>query len=131
MRAIVSCYWIVAASVACGGRAFSPSGAEEPADESLTQKQQVEAVLERFCGSCHGAEARASGNVMGSIDYIEDIDRLAEEGFIIPLDAERSPIIRQMRDGSMPPERTRPRPTSADISVIAEFIDFPAFYGLR
>lgn len=89
---------------------------------------RVKASLEEFCGECHGAAARASGRVMGNIDYISDLERLVDEGWLVPLGADESPLIQSMRNGTMPPRGTSPRPTPADIQEIVDYVDFTGYW---
>lgn len=95
------------------------------APETLTQD-----VLVEFCGACHGPQAVRDGNVQGGIDYIVDIDRLVDEGWIVPIDSSGSPIIQMMEDGSMPPGGVRPRPSEGEIAFIARFIDNPDYWDI-
>src|SRR5690606_14865160 len=97
-----------------------PSGPTEP-------RQTPGALLGRFCGTCHGGEAILAGNVQGRIDYIEDVDRLVEEGWIVPLSSDDSPLVQLMAAGEMPPPGVEPRPTTAEILVLRGFIDTPRF----
>jgi serine/threonine-protein kinase len=60
------------------------------------------------------------------MNFIDDIDELAAKGKIIPLNAESSPIIQRMRDGTMP--KGGPRVADADIAVIAAFIQNPDYW---
>jgi serine/threonine-protein kinase len=86
-------------------------------------------VLAANCGQCHGpqlAPAQASG---GGMNYINDIDKLVENGKVIPLNSAGSLIIRRMTDGSMPPAQSGlPRVTQQDINTVAQFIDNPNFW---
>jgi hypothetical protein len=85
-------------------------------------------VLTTFCADCHGQRAIEDGNVQGGIDYISDIDRLVEEGWIIPLRSAESPLIQIVNEGSMPPPGVEPRPTNEDILILRRFIDAPLFW---
>lgn len=90
--------------------------------------RSVRDVLDEFCGDCHGPQA--GDNVQGDIDYILDIDRLVDEGWIVPIDSLRSPIIQMMEDGTMPPAGIQPRPSKDDITVVTRFIDNPDFWDI-
>jgi hypothetical protein len=88
-----------------------------------TQLQLLEAMLGRYCGECHGAAAIANDNVMGGFDYVEDIEELVQNGYIVPLDAERSLLLQRIRRGDMPPRGVQPRPSQSEIRAFESFID--------
>src|SRR6185295_6025049 len=57
------------------------------------------------------------------------MEALVQAGLVIPLSSATSPIVRAMRDGSMPPQSSgSPLPTEADINVVSEYIDIPLFW---
>lgn len=85
-------------------------------------------VFRRLCGDCHGEEAIRAGNVQGGFDYIDNVDRLVEEGWIIALRSDDSPIIQMMEAGEMPPPGVEPRPTRGELAYLRSFIDQPAFW---
>lgn len=79
---------------------------------------QVEDILNRTCGECHGANGRREAGM----NYIEDLDQLANNGKIVPGRADESPIVVRIRNGTMPPPNYAP-PTPDEIEQIAQFID--------
>lgn len=105
------------------GDAIEETDTPPAEDDGVTQLERVITVLETYCGDCHGTRARASGNVMGNLGYIDDLERLAEEGYVIPLGGGRSEIVVLMRSGSMPPRGASLRPSRADIQTIVDYID--------
>jgi hypothetical protein len=91
---------------------------EEPPAKPLLQAQ-VEDILNRTCGECHGANGRREAGM----NYIEDFDLLAQNGKIIPGDVEGSPIMQRLLGGTMPPAGSGFEPPTADeITQIGQFI---------
>lgn len=88
----------------------------------------AEAMLGKYCGNCHGAAAIANDNVMGAFDYVEDLEELVERAWIIPLNADQSPLLRRIRRGEMPPQGVQPRPSQAEIRAFESFIDGDDLY---
>jgi mono/diheme cytochrome c family protein len=79
------------------------------------------------CGACHGPDAPVAGS--GGIRFIGDLDALVAAGLIVPLSSAASPIVRVMRDGSMPPPSAGRFPvTNADLQIVVEYIDNPRFW---
>lgn len=96
-----------------------PEDAEGPAEPY----QYAEALLELYCGECHGAAARQNGTVQGDISYITDLDRLAEEGWVVPLDSSGSELIAILRAGTMPPPGTEPHPGPELAELVSWVVD--------
>jgi mono/diheme cytochrome c family protein len=97
-------------------------GAEELA------RAAAENVLASNCGGCHGP-ALTEQQASAGMNYIDDMDRLAEEGKIVPLNSGASRVIQRMREGSMPPPQSgQPLVSDADINIVAQFIDSPRFW---
>jgi serine/threonine-protein kinase len=91
-------------------------------------RASAENVLRVNCGQCHGPQL-SSADARAGMNYIEDIDRLVNEGKLIPLNAAESPVVVRMREGSMPPLNNEgPRPSDRDIAQVADFIDDPLFW---
>lgn len=100
----------------------------DPQSPEALARAQAENILASNCGGCHGpalTEAQASAGM----NYINDIDRLVDEGKIVPRDPEGSRIIQRMRNGSMPPLPATPV-SEAEINTVAQFIENPAFWDL-
>lgn len=89
----------------------------EPEVASLLQVQ-VENILGRSCGECHGFD----GSADAGIDSIEDLDVLASEGLLIPGDADASPLLQRMSSGTMPPSGFL-APTDDEIEQVALFVN--------
>jgi mono/diheme cytochrome c family protein len=88
----------------------------------------AENVLSANCAQCHGP-ALTQAQAQAGINFITDLDQLAAAGWIVPLSSDTSPIIIEMRNGSMPPPASGlPRVTEADIDVVASHIDNPRFW---
>ncbi len=95
----------------------SATAGTEAAPLPLLQAQ-VEDILGRTCGECHGAE----GSGQADIDFIEDLDRLAETGLIEPGNGQGSTLILRILAGSMPPPGYAP-PTDDEIQQIIQYLD--------
>jgi mono/diheme cytochrome c family protein len=109
-----------------GGTGGTSAGPEpEPPGPGDLAKAAAENILKSKCGACHGSQL-SDLTAEAGMNFIDDIDKLAEEEKIIPLNSASSPIIRRMRDGSMP--KGGPRMAEADIAVVASFIDNPDYW---
>jgi hypothetical protein len=53
------------------------------------------------CGDCHDSRQPNAG--AQTIDFIGDLDRLMEEGWLVRCSPESSPLLQVINDGSMPP----------------------------
>jgi len=96
-------------------------------DAATLARAQAENILAANCGQCHGSDL-APAAVSGNMNYIADIDKLVEEGKIIPLNSAGSRIIKRMREGSMPPFATGRVVAEDDINTVANFIDEKSFW---
>lgn len=102
--------------------------AEPSSSEIELARAAAENVLRANCGQCHGP-ALTPVAARAGMNYIDDIDALVDNGKLIPLDSERSAVVRRMREGSMPPPGTfGPRPSEREIDAVAQFIDNPVFW---
>jgi len=100
-----------------------------PADspEALA-RAQAENILASNCGQCHGP-ALTPAQASAGMNYIDDMQRLADEGKLIPGNSSGSRIIQRMREGSMPPPSSlKPQVLDQDIDTVAQFIDNPRFW---
>jgi len=63
------------------------------------------------------------------MNYINDIQKLVDNGKIVPLDSAGSRIIQRMTKGEMPPiDSGYPQATTADIDKVAAYIDNPRYW---
>jgi len=100
---------------------------DQPSAEDLA-RAAAENVLASNCGGCHGP-ALTPAQASAGMNYIDDIERLADEGKLIPLNSKGSRIIERMREGSMPPPQSlQDKVSDADINIVAQFIDNPRFW---
>jgi mono/diheme cytochrome c family protein len=102
-----------------------PVSGDEPPEVDLV-RANVEAILAENCGQCHGANLDEEDAEAG-MNFITDLDRLAEEEKLVPLNADESLIIQRMRNGTMPPgalDKVPPR----DIDAVADYINNPDFW---
>jgi mono/diheme cytochrome c family protein len=105
-----------------------PSATPEDSSELELARAAAENVLRVNCGQCHGPQLTPAAARAG-MNFIDDIDELVNQGKIVPLDSERSPVVRRMKEGSMPPLGTNgPRPNERDISLVEQFVDNPLFW---
>jgi mono/diheme cytochrome c family protein len=108
-----------------GNTGADPGDEPSPADLARAQAQNV---LATRCGGCHGP-ALSEEDASAGMNYINDIDRLVEEGKIVPLNSGGSLVIERMRNGTMPPPRPGlERVPDSDINIVAQFIDNPVFW---
>jgi mono/diheme cytochrome c family protein len=99
-----------------------------PSSPEALARAAAENILASNCGQCHGPALSVDAAEAG-MNYIQDMDRLALEGKLIPGNSAGSRIIQRMTDGSMPPVTSgRPRVSAADIDQVAQFIDNPRFW---
>lgn len=101
---------------------------EDSTSELELARAAAENVLRVNCGQCHGPQLTQAAARAG-MNFIDDIDELVNQGKIIPLDSAGSPVVRRMKEGSMPPLGTQgPRPSERDISLVEQFVDNPQFW---
>jgi mono/diheme cytochrome c family protein len=109
-----------------------PAPGDDPGDDGQSAEDLARAAAENVlasrCGGCHGP-ALTPAQASAGMNYIDDMERLAEEGKIVPLNSAGSRVIERMRDGSMPPTQSQlDRVPDADINIVAQFIDNPRFW---
>lgn len=93
---------------------------EKPSSPADLLKDQAQNILLTNCGGCHGSKLTKESAKAG-MNYIDSMDLLEKNGKIVALDADASPIIQKMRDGTMPPGG--PRVPDADIDFVARYIN--------
>jgi hypothetical protein len=84
-------------------------------------RAQVENILNRSCGACHGKD----GLEAAGMNYIEDLDQLIANGKVKPGDAAGSVLVKRIQDGTMPPPYAQGDvvfPTQDEVRQISEFI---------
>jgi hypothetical protein len=92
-----------------GPRSTFPAGSAAqltqctPPDPNIDDliKAKGENVVMAYCGSCHGPQLGDEG--AGGLSYINDFALLISQGWLVPCDPERSPIVEVMRSAAMPP----------------------------
>lgn len=106
-----------------------PGSAPGPSTSELElARAAAENVLRANCGQCHGPQLTPAAAQAG-MNFIDDIDALVNDGKLVPLAADQSPVVRRMRDGTMPPLGSLgPRPSERDIELVADFVDDPLFW---
>jgi hypothetical protein len=81
--------------------------------------ESARAILKKNCYRCHGE----NGTAEGAFNYILDRDRLVLRKKIKPGDADKSRLFRRTKDGEMPPEDEKVRPTADDIATLKKWIE--------
>jgi mono/diheme cytochrome c family protein len=105
--------------------ATTPVTKDSPADLA---KAAAENILNSNCGQCHGGQLTPA-TAQAGMNYINDIDKLVQNGKIIPLNSAGSLIIQRMERGEMPPSTSgKPPVNEADINTVAQYIDNPVFW---
>jgi len=107
-----------------------PDDTADPGDQSAEDiaRQAVENILASNCGQCHGP-ALSEADASNGMNYINDLDRLAEEGKLTPGNSADSLIIKRMRAGEMPPRNQGKQPVPPQqIDQVAAFIDNERFW---
>jgi len=89
----------------------------------------VETILAENCGQCHGP-ALTPAQAQAGMNFITDLQKLADEEKLVPLNSANSLIIQYMRDGTMPPGSLDKVPT-ADINRVADYIDNPDYWDVE
>jgi len=91
-------------------------------------KAIVQNILNSDCGYCHGT-ALTQAQAKAGMNYINDIQKLVDNGKIVPLDSANSRIIQRMSKGEMPPVGSGyPLASTADIDKVAAYIDNPRYW---
>jgi serine/threonine-protein kinase len=112
---------------AAGGASGGPVNPPPLTPQELA-RDQAQNILLSNCGGCHGTQLTPA-TARAQMNYINDMEKLALNNKIVPLDAESSPIIRRMRNKSMPPPNEGGRPVAtADIDIVASYINTPEFW---
>jgi hypothetical protein len=97
-------------------------------DAAALARAAAENILASRCGGCHGP-ALTPEDAFAGMNYINDMDELAAQGKIIPLNSAGSRVIERMTNGSMPPVQSGlERVPQNEIDVVAQFIDNPRFW---
>jgi hypothetical protein len=84
-----------------------------------TLARNAREILRANCYRCHGDQ----GTAEGGLNYILDPNKLAARRKIVPGNAEGSRIYRRIKQGEMPPEEEKSRPSSADMVTLKQWID--------
>jgi hypothetical protein len=109
------CRWSVYLLLALGASAGHVRADAKPAELAA----KAEAILKANCHRCHGQE----GAVEGGLNYILDRDKLVSRKKVSPGHAEQSPLYKRIAAGKMPPPGEHPRPSTADLLVLKQWID--------
>src|SRR4051812_8050295 len=88
---------------------------------------QVQKILEKNCAECHGAK----GDKSAGIDFIEDVERVKEEGLVIAKDPANSPLYQRLieTDESKRMPFGEDPLSQQDIALIAKWITEGAVTG--
>jgi serine/threonine-protein kinase len=92
-----------------------PARAEEA---TLSLARQARMIREKYCARCHGP----NGSARGVFDSIHDRARLITARLLVPGAPDGSELFVRAREGSMPPEGVRLRPSPDEIAVLEKWI---------
>jgi WD40 repeat protein/mono/diheme cytochrome c family protein len=79
----------------------------------------VKQILDTHCHRCHGQD----GAVEGGFNYVLDLSKLLDRKKLLPGNADRSPLLRRIADGSMPPPGEKPRVSDADLGTLKSWVN--------
>jgi formylglycine-generating enzyme required for sulfatase activity len=106
-----------------GPRPAAPPGRKAaPAvkDKATELAQKARRILRANCYRCHGQD----GNVEGGFNFVLDRRQLvARRGMVVPGNPAKSRLFRRVRDGEMPPEEEKTRPTEDDAATLKAWIE--------
>jgi len=89
------------------------------ADETATLAQQAHRIRDTYCARCHGQ----NGSAKGGLGYILNRPQLIAAKMIVPGKPDDSELLVRIREGSMPPEGVKLRPTPEEIAVLEKWIE--------
>jgi WD40 repeat protein len=87
---------------------------------------QAREILKANCYRCHGQD----GAVEGGFGYILDRDKLVAARKLVPGKPDESSLLRKVVAGKMPPPDERPRPSSAEVLLLRQWIEAGAPAGV-
>jgi mono/diheme cytochrome c family protein len=79
----------------------------------------VKRILDTHCHRCHGQD----GAVEGGFNYALDLPKLLDRKKLIPGNADRSPLLRRIADGTMPPPGEKQRVSDADLATLKSWVN--------
>jgi WD40 repeat protein/mono/diheme cytochrome c family protein len=88
------------------------------ADQKLALADQAKAILKAHCHRCHGQD----GQIEGGMNYVLDLDKLIARKKIVPGNAEGSPLLRRIANGTMPPPGEKVRVTDEELAILKKWI---------
>jgi mono/diheme cytochrome c family protein len=107
-----------------GAQAMEPPEPRASEDPSLSEVARMEALLLESCGTCHGPPSPEFCGTCDGLFFINDMQRLIDEGKIIPCDWAGSRLGQYISEGWMPPSSSGVPPMSAtDQARLASFVD--------
>jgi serine/threonine-protein kinase len=99
-----------------GGSDSGDGGGAADCDQT---KVDALTMLQTYCAGCH----KAGANPPGDFDYVTDVDRLVQEGKVVPGDAASSPLFVRVDSDQMPPPAAGAFPDDGDIATLKRWID--------
>jgi hypothetical protein len=106
-----------------GGSQPVAAGGDKPAPEPDADPQALAHhagdILRANCHRCHGQD----GVMEGGFNYVLDRERLTAWGKIVPGQPDKSPLLRRLFDGEMPPDGETPRPSPEDVAVLRRWVE--------
>lgn len=79
----------------------------------------VKRILDTHCHRCHGQD----GAVEGGFNYVLDLPKLLDRKKLLPGNADRSPLLRRIADGTMPPPGEKPPVSAADLATLKAWVN--------
>lgn len=79
----------------------------------------VKRILDTHCHRCHGQD----GAIEGGFNYVLDLPKLLDRKKLLPGNAGRSPLLRRIDDGTMPPPGEKPRVSDADLATLKAWVN--------
>ncbi len=76
-------------------------------------------ILDTHCHRCHGQD----GAIEGGFNYVLDFAKLIDRKKLLPGNADRSPLLRRIADGTMPPPGEKPRVSDADLATLKTWVN--------
>ncbi len=88
------------------------------AQEKPNLSEKVTGILKQHCYRCHGE----NGAVEGGFNYVQDLERLVQRRKVIANDPAKSPVMKRIHDGTMPPPEVKERLKPEEIETLQQWI---------
>jgi hypothetical protein len=108
-----------------GGPAPSEKPATKPGVNQLPPidiATKVHQIFRTYCYRCHGA----NGASEGGFNYVLDLEKLIARKKVLPKLPDKSKLYLRVKDGDMPPEDEKLRPTPDEMALLKQWIELGA-----